>query len=121
MLHLTIHPKAIIGALHAGDIRTAKDLTYWLLSRGDDGIEQLQESDGGDSTSNNLGLAMIERALDWRIGSVVLDYIRATVKAFHRRPKDFYLTYDARGDQLLLHLSSGCILDEKFREVRCAA
>ncbi|MHA1215923.1 MAG: hypothetical protein ACTSPX_01180 [Candidatus Thorarchaeota archaeon] len=117
MLDITVTPKAVLSAMHDGTVRHAKDLTHWLITQSPTTEEQLKDTFNGDCAENNLGLAIFERALDWRIGSTVFDFIRAVATQYHALPRTFRVTYDARKDQLLIHLPSGRAFDEHFREV----
>jgi len=116
MLDITVTPKAVIHAMKSGEVKSSKDLTYWLLDKSN-ARDQMEDTSNGDCAENNLGLAIFERALDWRIGSTVFDFIRAVATQYHALPKTFRITYNARKDQLVIRLPSGRAFDERFREV----
>lgn len=98
-----VDPKAITAKCREGVFKTAKDIS-WALLNDDESIQDMQDTEYGDSSRNNSALRMFESALDWTLGLAVLNYIRAftTQKKF---PKSFHVGYNTSGDVFVVGAS----------------
>ncbi len=82
--------------------RDPRRLSWHLLRQAEDVLEEEQD---GDAAERNLGLAVFEQALDWRIGLAVLEVFRAAVER-RRIPKPFRVEI-TRSGRITVLLPSG--------------
>ena len=96
-----VEPRKVLASLKAGTVKSAKDLS-WLLLSDEHVFETMQDEEHGEDAESNLALSTFEDALDWRLGALVLSCIRATVKATKRLPKPFRLVVGPKGTVYIL-------------------
>lgn len=93
--------------MRAGKVKTAKDLSWILLS--DKQAEEKIESElSGDCADNNFGLRVFETGLDWGLGLKVLNFVRMCVN-LRKKPKPFKVAANRKGDCFII-TASGRIL-----------
>jgi len=97
----SIETKALMEDLKAGRIKTAKDLSWKLLSE-HHSLSAMERSQAGDSAANNFALNVLENALDWSLGMAVLNFIRDCRKQLNGVPKTFEVAASRSGDVFIL-------------------
>lgn len=97
-LRLKVEPRKVVELAPKG----AQAISWYLLGQKADCIS---ETEYGDQKSNNLGLRILEDALDWSIGVRVSQFILACVKNFKKMPRPF--TLEIKGDQFEAVFPSG--------------
>lgn len=89
--------RELMNAKEMGFWANAKDLFYYLLdTHSIDSLEVMAETDAGDSARNNMSLAIIENALDWKIGIFVLQMNLACIRA-GKAIKKTRIQFDSKG------------------------
>lgn len=99
MVRLQVRPKELIDLLP-----DAQRLSWHLLEQAAD---VMAEEEGGEDAESNLALAVVEQALDWRIGLAVLGLIRSAWQQYRKVPKPFTLEIDRRSGDIWAVMSSG--------------
>lgn len=104
-----IDPKQVLADLRSGRTKSAKDLSWRLLSEKEsaDDIEESVEAPG-DCARTNYALGIFEYALDWALGLVVLNFIRSAVRV-KKLPKPFKVAANRKGDVFII-TNSGRVL-----------
>jgi hypothetical protein len=82
-LKLMVYPKEITEKIKSGEIKDARDVSWLILQQK---WECIQDTEHGDSANNNLGLKILEEALDWRIGLLVLNLMGRVSKGKRLKP-----------------------------------
>jgi hypothetical protein len=98
-----IQPREVLGMVQSGQIGSAQDLSWMLLSD-DESIEKMQEEEYGDSAENNFPLRVFETALDWGLGLTVLNFIYGAV-ADGKMPRPFQVAANRQGDVFIITAS----------------
>lgn len=102
-----IVPRDILNKFKTGEYKSARDLSWALLS--DTQSTQLMEDTlDKDSAPSNFALHVFENALDWNLGIVVTRIIKDALKQ-KRIPKPFKVAVDRRGDVWTIHPSGTVI------------
>ena len=101
-----IDPRKVICAFNTKRFRTAKDLSWALLSD-DESVADMEATQYGDAAECNFALSIFETALDWTLGLAVLRLIESCPKGKILKP--FTLCANRNGDVFYL-FQSGKIL-----------
>jgi DNA helicase HerA-like ATPase len=101
-----VNPREVLAQSKAGKIKTAKDLSWMLLSD-DESIQVVDEEQHGDSSHNNFALSTFENALDWSLGLAILNIMRATPKGKILKP--FEVAANRKGEVFII-LSNGRVM-----------
>jgi hypothetical protein len=104
MTTLKIYPKEITRGLREGTLKSARDISWHILEQ----KRECLEDDYGDCADNSLGLAILEQALDWRIGCAIIGILRSMPKG--KVPKPFKM-HIRRGGKLSVTWDSGKTID----------
>jgi hypothetical protein len=102
-----IEPRDVLAKFRAKQWKSAKDISWHLLSH-QDSVEEMRETDAGDCARNNWSLSIVENALDWTLGLSVLNFIRGAVKQ-GKLPKPFHVGCSRSGDVFIV-TSSGRVI-----------
>jgi len=103
-----IQPREVLKQMKEGRISTARDLGLQLLSDRE-AIKTMEAEADGDTARTNFALAVIEQALDWRLGLAVIELIFAVLRQYRRLPKPFKVAVNRDGDVFIL-LPSGKVI-----------
>lgn len=99
MVRLQVRPKELLDLLS-----DPQRLSWRLLGQVAD---IMAEEEDGEDAESNLALAVIEEALDWRIGLAVRGLIRSAWQQYRKIPKPFILEIDRRSGDIWAVMSSG--------------
>lgn len=98
-------PKALLAWTKANKIRSAKDISWYLLGE-QRSLAKAAAQENGDARHNNYGLRILENALDWSLGLAVLRILAACPTGKLPKPFDLLAT---RSGAILVRYSSGHI------------
>lgn len=90
-----VEPRAIRSKMRAGEIKSAKDIS-WMLLNDDASIQEMRDEEHGDSARTNWALAVFEHGLDWSLGIAVLRIMNAAIETSHL-PKPFDVMVNRSG------------------------
>lgn len=95
-----IDPRDVVAKFRDGTYKSAKDLSWALLSDRKS-VAKMGREEGGDSGANNFALRVFETGLDWSLGLRVLQLIESSAR---RKciPKPFQVAANRKGDVFVI-------------------